>query len=40
MLLEAEYQNDHQDLKMRVLELKPGAVDPKIFKITKNSWEQ
>lgn len=39
MLLEAEYQNDHQHLKMRVLELKPGAVDPKMFEITKESWK-
>jgi hypothetical protein len=39
MLLEAEYQNDHQHLKMRVLELKPGVVDPKMFDITKNSWK-
>jgi len=39
MQLEAEYQNDHQHLKMRVLELKPGAVDPKMFEITKESWK-
>ena len=39
MLLEAEYQNDHQHLLMRVLELKPGAVDPMMFDITKKSWK-
>jgi hypothetical protein len=25
---------------MRVLEIKPGAVDPQAFTITKNSWNQ
>lgn len=39
MQLEAEVQNDHQHLKMRVLELKPAAVDPKMFEITKESWK-
>ena len=39
MQQEAEVQNDHQHLKMRALELKPGVVDPKMFEITKGSWK-
>ncbi|MDQ3101293.1 MAG: hypothetical protein M3R08_07890, partial [Bacteroidota bacterium] len=38
MPLEVEYRYGTDTMHMRVLELRSGAVDPKLFLITKSSW--
>jgi hypothetical protein len=39
MAMEAQYEyHGGERMTMRVLELKPGPVDPKVFEITKDSW--
>ncbi|MFZ1616986.1 MAG: hypothetical protein WAT41_06520, partial [Flavobacteriales bacterium] len=37
MEVQYEYQGGEK-MTMRVLELKPGPVDPKVFEVTKESW--